>query len=69
MAATAASPPLGPRGRRDGPAFLGVLSLTAPSEAAFLVREPLGWATLAAALTFELLGVAWSAQIVRGPAP
>jgi hypothetical protein len=51
------------------PAFLGVLSLTAPSEAAFLVREPLGWATLAAALTFELLGVAWSAHIVRGPSP
>lgn len=51
------------------PAFLGVLSLTAPSEAAFLVREPLGWATLAAASIFELLGVAWSAQIVRGPAP
>jgi Flp pilus assembly protein TadB len=51
------------------PAFLGVLSLTAPSEAAFLVREPLGWATLAAALTFELVGVAWSAHIVRGPAP
>jgi hypothetical protein len=51
------------------PAFLGVLSLTAPSEAAFLVREPLGWATLAAALTFELLGVAWSAHIVRGPVP
>jgi hypothetical protein len=51
------------------PAFLGVLTLTAPSEAAFLVREPLGWATLAAALTFELVGVAWSAHIVRGPAP
>jgi hypothetical protein len=51
------------------PAFLGVLSVTAPSEAAFLVREPLGWATLAAALTFELLGVAWSTHIVRGPAP
>jgi type II secretion system (T2SS) protein F len=49
------------------PAFLGVLTLTAPSEAAFLVREPLGWATLAAALTFELLGVAWSAHIIRGP--
>ena len=51
------------------PAFLGVLSLTAPGEAAFLVREPLGWATLAAALALELLGVAWSAHIVRGPAP
>jgi Flp pilus assembly protein TadB len=51
------------------PAFLGVLALTAPSEAAFLIREPLGWATLAAASTFELLGVAWSAHIVRGPVP
>ena len=51
------------------PAFLGVLSLTAPGEAASLVREPLGWATLTGALTLELLGVAWSAQIVRGPAP
>ena len=51
------------------PVFLGVLSLTAPSEAAFLVREPLGWATLAAALTFELLGVAWSTHIIRGPSP
>jgi hypothetical protein len=49
------------------PAFLGVLTLTAPGEAAFLVREPLGWATLAAALTFELLGMAWSAHIIRGP--
>jgi tight adherence protein B len=48
------------------PAFLGVLALTAPGEAAFLIREPLGWATLAAALTLELLGVAWSAHIVRG---
>jgi Flp pilus assembly protein TadB len=51
------------------PAFLGVLSLTAPGEAAFLIREPLGWATLAAALTFELLGVAWSAHIIRDPSP
>jgi tight adherence protein B len=49
------------------PAFLGVLTLTAPGEAAFLVREPLGWATLAAAMTFELLGTAWSAQIIRDP--
>jgi hypothetical protein len=51
------------------PAFLGVLALTAPGDAAFLVREPLGWATLAAALTFELLGVVWAAHIVRGPVP
>jgi tight adherence protein B len=51
------------------PAFLGILALTAPSDAAFLVREPLGWATLAAAATFELLGIWWATQIVRGPAP
>jgi hypothetical protein len=51
------------------PAFLGVLALTAPGDAAFLVREPLGWATLTAALTFELLGVVWAAHIVRGPVP
>jgi len=50
------------------PAFLGVLALTSPTDAAFLIREPLGWATLAAAVTFELLGVVWSAHIVRGPA-
>jgi Flp pilus assembly protein TadB len=51
------------------PAFLGVLTLTAPGDAAFLIREPLGWATLAAAMTFELLGIVWAAHIVRGPAP
>jgi hypothetical protein len=51
------------------PAFLGVLALTAPSDAAFLIREPLGWATLAAATTFELLGIWWATHIVRGPAP
>lgn len=51
------------------PAFLGVLVLTAPSEAAFLIREPLGWATLATAAVFELLGICWAASIVRGPAP
>jgi hypothetical protein len=51
------------------PAFLGVLALTAPSDAAFLIREPAGWATLAAATTLELLGISWSAHIVRGPAP
>jgi Flp pilus assembly protein TadB len=51
------------------PAFLCVLALTAPSEAAFLVREPLGWATLAAATAFESLGIWWAAHIVRGPAP
>jgi Type II secretion system (T2SS), protein F len=51
------------------PAFLGVLALTSPSDAAFLVREPLGWATLAAAATFETVGIIWSTRIVRGPVP
>jgi tight adherence protein B len=51
------------------PAFLGVLVLTAPSDAAFLVREPLGWATLAAAAMFEVLGITWATRIVRGPLP
>ena len=51
------------------PAFLGVLALTAPSDAAFLIREPLGWATLAAATVFESLGIWWAAHIVRGPVP
>jgi tight adherence protein B len=51
------------------PGFLGVLALTSPSDAAFLVREPLGWATLAAAAALELLGISWSARIVRGPTP
>jgi tight adherence protein B len=49
------------------PAFLGVLALTSPSDAAFLLREPLGWATLAAAATFEALGILWTSHIVRGP--
>ena len=51
------------------PAFLGVLALTAPSDAAFLVREPFGWATLATATAFEVLGICWATRIVRGPAP
>lgn len=51
------------------PAFLGVLALTSPSDAAFLVREPAGWVTLAAAAVLELLGIAWSTRIVRGRAP
>jgi Flp pilus assembly protein TadB len=51
------------------PAFLGILALTAPSDAAFLVREPAGWATLAAATVLELLGICWATRIVRGPAP
>jgi tight adherence protein B len=50
------------------PAFLGVLALTAPSDAAFLVREPLGWATLSAAAVLELLGIRWATRIVRGSA-
>jgi tight adherence protein B len=51
------------------PGFLGVLALTSPSDAAFLVREPLGWATLAAAAVLELLGISWATRIVRGPTP
>jgi tight adherence protein B len=51
------------------PTFLGVLALTSPTDAAFLVREPLGWATFASALAFELLGILWSTRIVRGPVP
>jgi Flp pilus assembly protein TadB len=51
------------------PAFLGVLALTAPSDAAFLVREPPGWATLAAAAVLELLGIRWATRIVRGSGP
>jgi tight adherence protein B len=51
------------------PGFLGVLALTSPSDAAFLVREPLGWATLAAAAVLELLGICWATRIVRGPTP
>jgi tight adherence protein B len=51
------------------PAFLGVLVLTSPSDAAFLVREPLGWGTLATAAILESLGICWASRIVRGPAP
>jgi Type II secretion system (T2SS), protein F len=51
------------------PGFLAVLALTSPSDAAFLVREPLGWATLAAAAALELLGICWATRIVRGPTP
>jgi Flp pilus assembly protein TadB len=47
------------------PTFLGVLALTSPTDAAFLIREPLGWAALAAAITFELLGMLWSSRIIR----
>jgi tight adherence protein B len=51
------------------PTFLGLLALTSPTDAAFLIREPPGWATLAAAVAFELLGILWSTRIVRGPLP
>jgi tight adherence protein B len=51
------------------PVFLGILTLTSPSDAALLVREPLGWAALTSAIAFELLGICCSARIVRGPAP
>jgi tight adherence protein B len=51
------------------PAFLAVLAVTAPSDAAFLVRERLGWATLAAAAGFEAAGICWAGRIVRPPAP
>ena len=51
------------------PAFLGILTLTSPTDAAFLIRDPLGWASLGSAITFELLGILWSSRIVRGPVP
>jgi tight adherence protein B len=51
------------------PSFLGVLTLTSPTDAAFLIREPFGWATLGSAVIFELLGILWSTRIVRGPVP
>jgi tight adherence protein B len=49
------------------PAFLGVLAVTSPSDAAFLVRERLGWATLAAAAAFEAGGIWWAGRIIREP--
>ena len=48
------------------PCFLVVLTVTSPADAAFLVREPLGWATLAAATAFELLGAWWVRSILKG---
>jgi hypothetical protein len=51
------------------PAFLAVLAVTSPSDAAFLVRDPLGWAALAAAIAFEAAGIHWSARIVGSPTP
>jgi tight adherence protein B len=48
------------------PVFVVVLFLTAPSDAAFLVRGRAGWSTLAAAATLEVIGVLWARRIVRG---
>jgi tight adherence protein B len=48
------------------PCFLLVLIGTAPTDAAFLVREPLGWATMTAAAVFEAVGIWWAARIVGG---
>jgi len=48
------------------PCFLLVLAVTSPADAAFLVREPLGWATVAAAVIFELVGTWWVRSILRG---
>jgi Flp pilus assembly protein TadB len=51
------------------PAFLVVFAVTSPSDVAFLLREPLGWATVAAAAAFETAGIFWTNHIVRGPTP
>jgi tight adherence protein B len=51
------------------PAFLAVLAVTSPSDAAFLVRDRLGWATLAAAAALEATGIWWAGRIVRAPTP
>jgi hypothetical protein len=48
------------------PVFLVVLFLTAPADAAFLVRGRAGWSTLAAAATLEAIGMLWARRIVRG---
>jgi len=48
------------------PGFLVVLAVTAPADAAFLVRSAAGWATLAAATFFEVLGAWWASRIVAG---
>jgi Flp pilus assembly protein TadB len=48
------------------PVFVAVLCLTAPSDAAFLVRGRAGWSTLAASATLEAIGVFWARRIVRG---
>jgi tight adherence protein C len=48
------------------PGFLVVLAITTPADAAFLVRSPAGWATLAAAALFEALGSWWASRIIAG---
>jgi tight adherence protein B len=48
------------------PVFVAVLFLTAPSDAAFLIRGRAGWSTLAAAATLEGIGMLWARRIVRG---
>jgi len=48
------------------PVFLTVLILTAPSDAAFLIRGRPGWFTLAAAMALEAIGLLWARRIVRG---
>ncbi len=50
------------------PGFLVVLTLTAPADAAFLVKSPAGWATIAAAAALEALGAWWASRIVTGNA-
>lgn len=48
------------------PVFLTVLILTAPSDAAFLIRGRVGWSTVAGAATLEAIGILWARRIVRG---
>ncbi len=48
------------------PCFLLVLAATSPDDAAFLVRERMGWVTLAAAAAFEAAGIWWAGRIVGG---
>jgi tight adherence protein B len=48
------------------PVFLGVLILTAPSDAAFLISSRPGWLTLGGAAALEGIGILWAGRIVRG---
>lgn len=48
------------------PVFLTVLMLTAPSDAAFLIRGRPGWSTLAGAAALEASGLLWARRIVGG---